>query len=137
MTHILGCQIGQPPSIYLGLPLDTKHMGIFWNSLVDRFNGKLAGWKGTLLSQASKIQLFKSSLQSLSIYTLSLFKIPGKFADAIKKIQKAFLWSGVEEKKRTSLIVWDKVCKLKKLGRLGLRNIKNLNKALLAKQIWI
>ncbi|XP_057851472.2 uncharacterized protein LOC131061672 [Cryptomeria japonica] len=91
MARILGCQIGKPPSIYLGLPMGTKPMELFWNSLVDRFSRKLASWKGTLLSQAGKIQLLKYSLQSLPIYALSLFKIPGKFANAIEKIQKAFL----------------------------------------------
>lgn len=69
------------------------------------------------------------------MYALSLFKITGKFAEAIEKIQKAFLWYGFEEKKRMTLIAWDNVCKPKNKGGLGLRNIKTLNKNLLAKQI--
>lgn len=94
---------------------------------MDRFHKKLANWKGALLSQAGKIQLLKP--------LLSLFRILTNFADAIEKIQKSFLWSGVEERKRISLIDWDKVCRPKKLGGLGLRNIKTINKSLLAKRI--
>lgn len=136
MAQILGCQIGKPPSIYLGLPLGTKPMDLFWNTLVDIFSRKLAGWKGSLLSRAGKINLLKSSLQSLPIYSVSIFKILGKFTDAIQKIQKDLVWYGVEKKKRVSLVTWKNVCKPKKLGGLGLKNIRTLNKTLLAKQIW-
>lgn len=103
---------------------------------MDKFHKKLASWKGALLSQAGKIQLLESSLQILHVYALSLFEISAKFADGIEKIQKSFLWLGVEERKRISLIARDKFCRPKKLGGLGLRNIKTIDKALLAKQIW-
>lgn len=107
----------------------------FWLSLIDRFNKKLAGWKEALLSQAGKIQLFKSSLQNLPVYALSLFKIPSKFAEVIERIQKRFLWSGVEERKRLPLIAWENVFKHKALGGLGIRSICSFNQAFLAKQI--
>lgn len=87
------------------------------------------------MSQARKIQLLKSSLQILPMYALSVFIIPTKFVDAIDKIQKSLLWLGVEEKKRIFLITWEKVCRPKNMGRLALRNIKTINKALLAKKI--
>lgn len=104
MARIIDCEIEALPSIYLGLPLGLKPPDSFWNVLVDRFSKKLASWKGTLLSQVGKIQLLKATLQNLPIYALSLFKIPSKYADAIEKIQKNFLWSKVEEKKRFPLI---------------------------------
>lgn len=47
---ILGYIFGSLPSIYLGLPLGFKPPNIFWDNLVDRFNRKLAGWKGITLS---------------------------------------------------------------------------------------
>lgn len=106
IDRILECQIGFIPSIYFGLPLCRKPPRTFWSILVDRFYKKIVVGKGSLLSQVGKIQLLKSSLQS-----------------------------GVEERKNISLIAWDKFCRPKNMGGLGLRNIKTINKALLAKQI--
>lgn len=136
IARILGCRVDSLPATYLGLPLSLKPPNSFWLSLVERFSKKLVGWKGALLSQAGKLQLLKASLQNLPIYTLSLLKIPDKFADAIEKIQKRFLWLGVEEKKRLPLIGWNLVCRPKKAGGLGLRRIRMVNKILLAKKIW-
>lgn len=91
--RILGCNITEFPSTYLGLPLYLKPEDSFQNKLTDRINLKLAGSKGVVLSQAGKITLLKATLQNLLVYALSLFKIPSKFAKAIEKIQKKFLWS--------------------------------------------
>lgn len=88
------------------------------------------------MSQAGKVLLLKAPLQNLPVYALSLFKIPAKFVEIIEKIQKCFLWSGVEEKKRIPFVALDNVCKPKKHGVLGLRSIRMFNKALLAKQVW-
>lgn len=87
------------PSIYLGLSICSKPPDSFWNNLVDRFHKKLTRYKGALLRQAGKVQLLKFSLQNMLAYALSLFIILAKFAKAIEKIQKYFLWSGVEERK--------------------------------------
>ena len=70
------------------------------------------------------------------MYALSLFRILGKFVDAIDKIQRKFLWSGIEDKKRMSLIAWDKICKPKLEGGFDIRSARSMNKALLAKQGW-
>ena len=43
ITCILGCGIGSLPVTYLGLPLGTKPLKSFWNSIIDNFNRKLAG----------------------------------------------------------------------------------------------
>lgn len=88
IARIFGCRVKSLPSSYLGLSLCLKPLDSFWCLLVDKFRKKLAGWKGSLLSQARKIQLLKASLQNLPIYALSLFKISAKYAEAIEKIQK-------------------------------------------------
>lgn len=85
IANILGCKMGVLPYSYLGLPLCVGPTSdSFWSSLIDRFQMKLAGWKGALLSQAGKLQLIKASLQNLPVYAMSLFKILAKFADRMK-----------------------------------------------------
>ena len=56
-----------------------------------------------------------------------------KYALAIEKIQKTFLWIGMETKKRLPLIAWENVCMPKGKGGLGLRRISFMNELLLAK----
>lgn len=56
-------------------------------------------------------------------YALSLFRIPMKFVEAIEKIERNFLWTGTEEKKRMHLIAWDQFCKPFSEGGLGIRKM--------------
>lgn len=52
-------------------------------------------------------------------------------------MQRDFLWGGWKEEKGSHLIAWDKVCKHKEVGGiLGIRRIKEINRALLTKWLW-
>lgn len=134
LMHILGCCVADLPDSYLGLPLtikeDTSH---FWESILERMQKKLAVWVGKTLSSADKLQLLSASLQGVPVYFLSLFKISIAMAEKLEKIQRSFLWTGMEEKSRISLVNWEVVCKPKYMGGLGIRKISDLNKALLTK----
>lgn len=134
--NILGWFIGYFLCTYLGLPLGLNPLESSWEDLINKFNKKLAGWKGNLLTQAGKVTLLKSYLQSIPTYALTLFRILGKFSNAIDEIQRNFLWSGTEDKKRMALIPWDKICKPKLEGDLSIRSTRSMNKSLLAKQGW-
>lgn len=57
-------------------------------------------------------------------------------ADKLEKIQRNFLWMGMEEKKRLALVSWDKVYYPKINGGLVIRKISHFNKALMAKTAW-
>ena len=57
-------------------------------------------------------------------------------AEKIKRIQRNFLWSRIEEKNKLSLVNWEQVCKPKGKGGLGIRRMKDLNKSLLTKIGW-
>ena len=86
IKNIIGCEIGSFPGSYLGLPMGLSPPINFWHSLMDKIHSKLEGWKGSLLSQAGKVVVLKSVLQSTPLYALSLFKIPKRFSLAIEKI---------------------------------------------------
>lgn len=88
------------------------------------------------MSSAGKLQLLQVSLEGIPTYFLSLFKMPKYLTDKLEQIQRTFLWTRVEEKKRMSLVKWEKVCLPKTHGGLNIRNIQNMNKALLSKINW-
>ncbi|KAH9319158.1 hypothetical protein KI387_020927 [Taxus chinensis] len=134
IADIFGCIIVDLPASYLGIPLfQGRQSKNLWNPVIERYQKKLAAWKGALLSQASKLQLVKATLQNLPTYFMSLLKIPSSVREVVEKIQRKFLWSGTEDKKRIHLVAWKEVCKPTTHGGLGLRK---MNGALLAKLAW-
>eukprot|EP01018_Ginkgo_biloba_P033943 Gb_40904 [translate_table: standard] len=62
--------------------------------------------------------------------------MPASIRSKIEKIQKTFLWASSEGKKRLPLMAWEKFCLEKKVGGIGLRNLKDMNKALIGKLGW-
>ena len=74
--------------------------------------------------------LIQSVLASMPIYYMSIFKLPGRVADMLEKMMKAFLWDIRETGKERSLVAWDLVVRTKETGGLGLGNLKKKNLAL-------
>lgn len=66
----------------------------------------------------------------------SSFKASKIIINEIEKIQRAFLWGGVEESNRISLVSWLKVCMPKNNGVLGGKNNERFNLGLLSKWSW-
>ena len=126
----LGCGIGSLPTSYLGLPLGASHMATgVWDSVEERFRKRLASWKIQYISKGGRITLICSTLSSLPIYYLSLFR-------RLERIQRQFLWGGGSLEKKPHLVKWVTVCTEKKKGGLGVRKFSRLNKALLCKWSW-
>jgi hypothetical protein len=67
---------------------------------------KLSGWQRMYLSTGGRVTLIESTLESLPTYYLSLFPIPSSVALRINKIQRDFLWGGIDEGKKFHLINW-------------------------------
>ena len=85
------------------------------------------------ISKDGRITLIRSTLSSLLIYYLSLFRISQKICTRLERIQRKFLWGGGSLEKKPHLVKWAIVCTEKKKGGLGVRNFSRLNKALLCK----
>ncbi|RVW53252.1 Transposon TX1 uncharacterized 149 kDa protein [Vitis vinifera] len=133
----LGCKVGTLPSVYLGLPLGAKHKATaMWDGVEARMRRRLALWKRQYLSKGGRITLIKSTLASMPIYQLSLFRMPKLVVKRLEKLQRDFLWGGGSLERKIHLINWAVVCTHKESGGLGIRKIDLLNKALLGKWIW-
>ena len=116
----LGCGIGSLPSSYLGLPLGAKHKSLgVWNTVEDRFRKRLASWKSQYISKGGRLTLIQSTLSSLPIYCLSLFRMPVSICSRLEKIKRDFLWSGSSMAKKTHLVNWKTVCTKNRKGVLA------------------
>jgi hypothetical protein len=80
--------------------------------------------------------LINSVLNAIPIFFLSFLKMPRSVVKAVVRIQRNFLWGGVKGDKKMCWISWGTVCKDKKDGGLGVRDIKVVNVSLLSKWRW-
>ena len=88
---------------------------------------KLSSWKQLYLSKGGRLTLLKSTLSSLPTYYLSLFTIPKVVATRLERIQRNFLWGLSVVCFKYPLVAWEKVCLLRELGGLGIRNLASFN----------
>jgi hypothetical protein len=133
----LGCGSANLPLKYLGLPLGASFkLKAMWRDLEDLMAWRLAPWKRLYLSKGGRLALIKSTLSNLRTYLLSLFPIPADVAKRIEKIQRDFLWGGLNDEAKLHLVDWDSVCAPILEGGLGIRNVRKFNQALLGKWLW-
>ena len=133
----VGCKVGALPTTYLGLPLGAKHKALsVWDSVEERLRKRLASWKLQYISKGGRATLIRSSLSSLPIYHLSLFRAPLKVCARLERIQRQFLWGGNDIVKKVSLVSWVTVCTVKRKGGMGIKSLSKMNKALLSKWNW-
>ena len=81
LADVLGCKLSALPMTYLGLPLGAKfNSKQIWNTIIEKMECRLGGWKRLYLSKGGKLTLLKSTLSNLPTYFLSLFHIPPNVA---------------------------------------------------------
>ena len=137
LSKILGFQRDSLPMKYLGIPLTRKplHKDI-WEPVLNKLKDNINKWKNRALSLAGRLILTKVVLQSIPIYMISAIPAPTNIVTNIKNIQRDFLWGKGEEKKKWILVAWDRVCKPKSHGGLGLHDPGIINRVLGAKIWW-
>ncbi|KAL9681272.1 hypothetical protein QQ045_013054 [Rhodiola kirilowii] len=132
-----GCPVGGFPMKYLGMQVGvnpTKRS--IWEPIIQKFSDKLASWRGANLSMAGRLVLIKSALCSLPLYYASLYKIPNSVAQEMEKIQRQFLWGGLEGRRKLHYVKWETVKRPKKFGELGIQSLVEKNVAMLTKWWW-
>ncbi|GLT28935.1 hypothetical protein SLA2020_038370 [Shorea laevis] len=130
----LNCKSGSTPFTYLGMPIGNAMVRRkAWVPVIENFNKKLAVWKAKCLSIGGRVTLLRSVLSALPIYFMSVFKIPKIVLHELVCIQRNFLWGHKEGKSRLAWLSWDKVCRRRKEGGLGVPDLECRNIALLGK----
>jgi hypothetical protein len=136
-SDFLNCRLGSIPFKYLGLPVGANpRLSSTWKPMVDSIKRRLGSWGNKYISLGGRIVLINSILNSLPVFFLSYLKLPVKVWKEVVKIQRNFLWGGLSNKRRICWVKWSDICKPKREGGLGIRDIRAMNSSLLAKWRW-
>jgi hypothetical protein len=130
----LNCIRGGIPFKYLDLPVGANPRRMLtWDPLVDKIRKKLNSWGNRHISHGGRVVLINSVLNSISVFYLSLLKMSVQVIKKAIRIQREFLWDGVNGGRKLSWIKWRVVCQEKKNGGTGVRDLKAMNLSLLMK----
>lgn len=137
ISRIIGFQRDMLPSKYLGVPLTDKSLSKIVRGLViNKLQDKTRKWNSRSLNLAGRLVLTKAILQSIPIFMFSTLPAPKGVMQQCKNIQRDFVWGKGEEKKKWALGAWEKICKPKAHGGLGLDDLEVINKVLGEKLWW-
>ena len=133
------CRRQQFPILYLGLPLSIfrlQRQDLL--PLIDKFSGKLKGWKPRMLATAGRLTLTRSVLMALPIHLMSVLPLPAWAIKIINRRCRSFVWKGEEEiNGGHCLLPWARVCSPLEAGGLGIINLKWFGWALRCKWPWL
>ncbi|XP_042041211.1 uncharacterized protein LOC121786644 [Salvia splendens] len=132
LLQVFGFPEGSLPIKYLGIPLASKRLvSSDYGQLIDKLSDKIKKWPSKTLSFVGRLELITSVVKGVEAYWLQAFPIPWTIIEKLIGIARTFLWG-----KKYGQVAWDDVCKPKKVGGLGVRNLKAWNSALHAKTLW-
>ncbi|XP_058775611.1 uncharacterized protein LOC131649884 [Vicia villosa] len=123
-----GFSKGSLPFMYLGVPLfKGKPKTIHLRPIADRILAKMAGWKGSTLSMAGRVCLVKSIIEGMLNHTIAIYDWPVAILKEIEKAARNFIWSGSTVKRKICVAAWNKICRPKLHGGLGIRSLLRIN----------
>jgi hypothetical protein len=85
---------------------------------------------------AERVQLVRAVVQSMLIYSITLYSWPTSLIKEIEKNVRNFVWSGDVDKRKLVTVSWKKVCRPLSQGGLNLKSLSSLNKASNLKLCW-
>ncbi|XP_058734070.1 uncharacterized protein LOC131605773 [Vicia villosa] len=134
-SYVLSCKVEGSVYTFLGIKVGCNpRKKESWIPLVSKIKKRLSGWNNRFLSLGGRITLLKSILSSLSIFTMSFYKMPKSVAKEVGRIQNNFLWGGgLGERRKIHWVSWKNVCLPFIKGGLGIKDVGDFNLALLNK----
>ena len=132
MVEVLGLKItaridNLGSHINISSNLRKKEKG---QELIQKLSKKFQGWKAKILSQAGRLTLCRSVLQSIPIYQVITTKLLKKDLDHIMKLIIQFWWGDI-----INVLVTDHLTRPLCEGGLGHKNLGSFNEALLTTQL--
>ncbi|KAF7801626.1 ribonuclease H [Senna tora] len=122
---------------YLGTYIDCKESkSHVIQDTLNKIESKLKVWKSKLLSQAARLTLIKSVINSYLVYPFSCMQFPKDKCKRIEGLMSNFFWGHNGSSPKLHLQNWSHLCKSKDMGDLALCDVKAFNEALMGKQLW-
>ena len=81
------------------------------------------GWKEKLLSIGGREILIKVVAQVVPTYTMGCFLLPKGLCDDIEGMMRNFWWGQRQQESKIAWVCWSKICKAKKGGGMGFRDL--------------
>jgi hypothetical protein len=76
-----------------------KLRNLVWNTVEERFQKRLSGWKGTMLSIGGRLVLINFVLSNLSMFMPSFFEVPRCVLKRLDYYRSRFFWQSDGHKK--------------------------------------
>jgi hypothetical protein len=105
-------------------------------TIEDRIEKKLSGWKEKMLSVGGRLVLINSVLTSLPMFMMSFFELPKGVLEKIDCFRSCFFWQSNHHKRKYRLAKWEILCQPKIKGELGIHNLDVQNKCMLSKWLF-
>ncbi|KAF6147220.1 hypothetical protein GIB67_039350 [Kingdonia uniflora] len=134
IRELFGYNEGQLPEKYLGISLiKGRVQKVTVMPLVEAIIKRASTWAGSLLSMQGKVIQIQYVLSSIFVYNMGIYKWPISVIQEGERYIINFLWSGSSDTMKAYTVSWEKVCKPRSEGGLGIRILKDINLSLLMK----
>jgi hypothetical protein len=137
LAATFGCVTGTLPFSYLGLPLGTTKPTVRdLSPIVDQVERRLNA-SARFLTYGGRLEFINSVLSSLPTHYLGMLKIQKTVIKYLDRPRRHCLWAkkDVDASSLNALAAWPVVCRPKRHGGLGIKNLELQNRALLLKQL--
>ena len=102
-----------------------------WMWILGKFEKRFLGWSFRWLSRVGRLDLIKSVLKSLPIFSMSLSWIPKGILEQIHKVFFAYLWRGSVDHQVMAWVRWERIAIPKALRGWGLKT------SLFLQKLWL
>lgn len=137
MASLYGWKIGTLPTIYLGVPLGgNPRRKAFWDLMLDKLKKRARKWNSKYTFLSVRLVLMKSTLCSILVFLMSIFKAPITIVGEVEKVLRAFLWGNGDSGRKVSWKPGTLICQSKESDGHGLGFISWKNNAMLLKWVW-
>jgi len=137
ISALLGFIVGTVPFIYLGCPIFQGNSKVaHFQMIADRIKTKLATWKGSLLSVMGRVQLVKSIIHGMFVYSFHVYMWPKRLLRMLETWIKKFIWSGDVLTQKVCTVSYNCLSRPWAEGGLDLKPTRLINDSLILKLAW-
>ena len=123
---MLQCNTSEFPCRYRGLQLAIRSLArAEWQPMLDKVRHFLPGWQKGLIQRPGRLILVQSVVAARPVHHPMIAEAPEWVLEDMNKWMRAFFWVGKDKcNGGQCLVAWDKICRPKDCGGLGIKNLK-------------